>query len=253
MTDAMTDATADDRGFDPGEFRRRTQALQEGMAEAGLDALWLTTEADIRYVTGFLTRFWESPTRPWFVVVPAAGDPIAVIPAIGEPLMARTWIADIRTWPSPRPDDDGVSLLIDALGACVPAGGAIGLPRGPETHLRMPLADFDKVAGALFTRRIIDATDIVHRVREVKSPAEVAKIRAACAVADRAFATVPDFAGTGCRLDAVFRDFQIACLRAGADWVAYLAGGAGPGGYADVISPAAGVPLAPGDVLMLDT
>ena len=30
--------------------------------------------------------FWESPTRPWFVVVPAAGDPIAVIPEVGGKL-----------------------------------------------------------------------------------------------------------------------------------------------------------------------
>jgi Xaa-Pro aminopeptidase len=35
--------------------------------------------------------------------------------------------------------------------------------------------------------------------------------------------------------------------------VPYLAGGAGQGGYADVISPATPVPLHPGDILMLDT
>ena len=37
-------------------------------------ASFLTTAADIFYVTGFLTRFWESPTRPWFVVVPAVAS-----------------------------------------------------------------------------------------------------------------------------------------------------------------------------------
>jgi Xaa-Pro aminopeptidase len=43
------------------------------------------------------------------------------------------------------------------------------------------------------------------------------------------------------------------CLDEGADWVPYLAGGAAPGGYGDVISPATDRPLEPGDVLMLDT
>lgn len=43
------------------------------------------------------------------------------------------------------------------------------------------------------------------------------------------------------------------CLDEGADWVPYLAGGAGPGGYPDVISPARPAPLKAGDVLMLDT
>ena len=42
-------------------------------------------------------------------------------------------------------------------------------------------------------------------------------------------------------------------MDAGADWVPYLAGAAGAGGYGDVISPATETPLAAGDVLMLDT
>jgi len=47
--------------------------------------------------------------------------------------------------------------------------------------------------------------------------------------------------------------FQMIALEEGADWVPYLAGGAGAFGYDDVISPATDVPLANGDVLMLDT
>jgi len=54
-------------------------------------------------------------------------------------------------------------------------------------------------------------------------------------------------------LARVFRDFQRLLLQEGADWVAYLAGGAGPGGYGDVISPADDRPLGSGDILMLDT
>ena len=60
-------------------------------------------------------------------------------------------------------------------------------------------------------------------------------------------------AGTGTPLKRVFRDFQIALLREGADWVPYLAGGAGPGGYGDVISLPSERALRRGDVLMLDT
>jgi Xaa-Pro aminopeptidase len=93
----------------------------------------------------------------------------------------------------------------------------------------------------------------VQRTREIKSEAEIAKIRTACAIAGRAFDRVPDFARPGRGLDAIFRDFQVALLQEGADWVSYVAGGAGPDGYGDVISPAGPEPLAPGDVLMLDT
>ena len=235
------------------EHRRRAEALQAGMAAAGLDALLLTTEADVAYLTGFFTRFWVSPTRPWFVVLPAVGLPVAVIPTIGAPLMAKTWVEDIRSWASPDLADDGVSLLAATLADLVPERGRIGVPMGPETHLRMPLADFARLQEAVAPRDFADGTAVVRRVREVKSVAEIALIRAACGVADRAFARLPELAAAGVPLDAVFRRFQMACLEEGADAVPYLAGGAGPGGYSDVISPATTAPLAAGDVLMLDT
>jgi Xaa-Pro aminopeptidase len=239
--------------FPAEEYRRRTKALQREMARGELDALLLTTPADVFYTTGFLTRFWESPARPWFVVVPAAGDPVAVIPAIGAELMGRCWIQDIRTWNAPDPVDDGVSLLADTLAALVPASGRIGIPMGLESHLRMPVADFLRLQTRIAPRRIVDGTDAVYRVREIKSEAEIAKIRATCAVADAAFERVPEFAWQGVPLSQVFRDFQVALLQEGADWVNYVAGGAGQGGYGDVISPADARPLQDGDVLMLDT
>lgn len=239
--------------FPRGEFARRCTALQYAMQASGFDALLLTSPADVFYTTGFLTRFWESPARPWFVVIPLSGDPVAVIPAIGADLMGRTWIDDIRTWPAPDPRDDGVSLLGHTLRGIVPKGGAIGLPMGLETSLRMPVADYDLLRARCAPRRFGDATRVIQSVREIKSEVEVEKIRAACGIADRAFARVPDFAGAGVPVDRVFRDFQMALLSEGADWVSYVAGGAGQGGYGDVISPAPSAPLKPGDVLMLDT
>jgi len=239
--------------FPAAEFRRRTHALQREMAAHDLDALLLSVAADVFYTTGFLTRFWESPTRPWFVIVPSSGDPVAVIPSIGAALMGRCWISDIRTWDAPDPVDDGVSLLGDALADIVPGTGRIGTPMALETHLRMPVADFLRLQDRLAPRRMVDGTGAIHLVREIKSAAEIAKIRATCATAGAAFARVPEFAGAGVPVSQVFRDFQVALLQAGADWVSYVAGGAGQGGYGDVISPADDRPLRRGDVLMLDT
>ena len=241
------------RGFETVEFKNRLVKAQSMMAKAGLDALLLTTEPEVRYFTGFLTRFWESPTRPWFLIIPAQSDPIAVIPSIGAELMGQSWIEDIRTWRSPSLEDDGVSLLADALREVVGSSGKIGVPMGHETHVRMPLADFqsltDMIAPITFTR----ADGIMRALRLVKSQAETVKIKQACSIANRAFERVKEIAGAGTPLDQVFRRFQMLCLEEGADWVAYLAGGAGPSGYGDVISPATPAPLLQGDVLMLDT
>lgn len=238
------------RGFAQSEFEARTQAAQQMMQAAGLEALLLSTEADVRYFTGYLTRFWESPSRPWFVIVPASGKPVAVIPSIGGALMGQTWIDDIRTWRAPDLADDGVSLLTDALNGI--ATHRIGTPTGYESHLRMPLADWARVQAGVNATLEGDA-GIVARLRAVKSPIEIAKIEKSCAIAARAFARVPEIAALGVPLSQVFRDFQRLCLEEGADWVPYLAGASDAGGYSDVISPASDRPLATGDVLMLDT
>ncbi len=241
------------RGFPESEYRARTQRAQTLMAEQGLSALLVMTEPEVRYFTGYLTRFWESPTRPWFLVVPAAGKPIAVIPAIGADLMGKTWLDDIRTWSAPAPEDDGVTLLADCLGEVCAAAGRVGLPMGPETCLRMPLVDFQRVQNAAPGLNFEDATDILQGLYRVKSPAEIDKIREICRIGGRAFDRMGEIAGKGWPLSEVFRGFQIALLQEGADWVPYLAGGAGPGGYGDVISPPTDEPLRSGDVLMLDT
>ncbi|MGA9254373.1 MAG: Xaa-Pro peptidase family protein [Roseobacter sp.] len=240
-------------GFSPDAYGLRLAQIQARMARVGIAALLLTTEADVRYFTGYLTRFWESPTRPWYLVVPASGDPIAVIPSIGAALMQTTWIADIRTWRAPNYHDDGVTLLADTLTQVVPKGEKIAVPSGNGTSLRMPLLDWDRLQKQVKDRYFTNDRGVMCAQRMVKSDTEIEKIAASCAVASRAFARVPDIAAAGTPLEDVFRRFQMLCLEEGADWVPYLAGGAGQGGYADVISPASDTPLATGDVLMLDT
>ncbi|WP_347829518.1 Xaa-Pro peptidase family protein [uncultured Planktomarina sp.] len=237
------------QGFETTEFKARLTGAQSRMNAADLDAILLTTEPDIRYFTGYLTRFWESPCRPWFLVLPRSGDPIAVIPSIGAALMARTWITDIRTWRAPDLEDDGISLLAETLRDL---GPRIGTPSGLQSHLRMPLGDFARLNAALPQPIGADA-DILRSLRLVKSEAEIEKIKTACQIATRAFERVPEIARIGQPLAPVFRDFQRLCLDEGADWVPYLAGAAAPSGYGDVISPADDRPLEAGDVLMLDT
>ncbi|MEO1536163.1 MAG: M24 family metallopeptidase [Pseudomonadota bacterium] len=241
------------RGFPPAEFADRVRRAQASMATQGLAALLLTTEPEVRYYTGFLTRFWESPTRPWFVVMPATGKPIAVIPSIGAHLMGQTWVEDIRTWSSPDYADDGVGLLAETLSEVVPVDGWIGLADQMESHVRMPRAALRELETRIGTRALVSDGAITRTLRMVKSEAEVAKIAQAVSVATRAFDRVGEIARADLPLDRVFRDFQRLCLEEGADWVPYLAGAAGPDGYGDVISPATGAPLEVCDILMLDT
>ncbi len=248
-----TAGTSPPRGFPDSEFEARLERAQALMAEDGFTALLLTTEVELRYFSGFLTQFWQSPTRPWFLVVPLAGKPVAVIPEIGAEAMARTWVEDIRTWSSPHPSDDGVTLLTAALSELAGAGGRIGLAMARETHLRMPLADFERLRQALPVAEFADSTAVLRRLRQVKSEREIAKIAHVCALVSEAFADAAQLFHQGQSEIEAFRAFKMECLRRGVDDVPYLVGGAGPGGYGDIISPPSERPLAEGDVLILDT
>ena len=240
-------------GFPVSEFESRTARAQVLMANLGIDALLLTTEPEVRYFSGFHTLFWQSPTRPWFIYVPKTGKPIAVIPEIGAELMSTTWLDDIRTWSAPNPVDDGISLLQDLIKSDLGGKGSVGVPMGHETHMRMPLTDFNNLKTQLSGINFIDATFVIRELRMIKSEMEIQKITHICQIASKTFAQGDDLFFLGQPLQESFRSFKRACLANGADDVPYLVGGAGAGGYRDVISPPSPTPLGRGDILMLDT
>lgn len=235
--------------FPRAEYESRLETMQTAMHEAGLDALFFTSEAEMRYFTGFRTQFWQSPTRPWFLILPRSGMPVAIIPEIGAELMRSAFVGEIRTWASPHPDDDGRTLLADALRP----HARIGMMTGRETALRMPLADFEGLRADLAGSEFIDATAMVQRQRMVKSEAEIALIGEICSIASKSFGAAPELFREGQTLSEAFRAFKIELLKNGAEDVPYLVGGAGQGGYGDVISPPGEIRLEAGDVLMLDT
>ena len=241
------------RGFSESEYRTRTALAQKKMAEQELDGILLLTEPEVRYFSGFQTLFWQSPARPWFLFVPLQGKPIAVIPEIGADLMRRTWIEDIRTWGAPAPDDDGISLLIDLLSPTEAKGGTIGILKGHETSLRMPLGDYERLMAKLPKLKVADATNLIRSQRMVKSNAEIEKLAHICAIGSRTFAELPNLAHEGQPFEELQRAFRKEALTQGADDVPYLVGGADQGGYHDVISPPTRRPLQAGDIVMLDT
>ena len=239
-----------ERGFPAAEYAERTRRCQIAMVDRGIGAILVCTEPEVRYFTGFHTPFWQSPTRPWFTVVPASGKPIAVIPSIGGASMSATWIDDVRTWSSPAPDDDGISLLIDCIQEVVDEG-SLGVPMGPETHLRMPLRDVDRLRAELGT--FVDVTDIISGLRMVKSEREIAKHRYVCGLVSNAFDELPGLLSTGMTEREAFAAFRAEILRQGADDVPYLVGATGPGGIGDIIRQPSDREIIDGDLLIFDT
>lgn len=241
------------RGFSHEEFELRAERARKLLTASQLDALFVTTEPNIRYFSGFDSQFWASPTRPWFVVVPREGLPIAVIPEIGERGMAATWIRDIRTWPAPQPEDDGVSLLADTLSSVSRRFGRIGAELGHETQLRMPANDFLRVRQAISPLEIADATPVLRSLRGVKSESEIEKIRYVCQITSAAYEALPGKLKLGDTERDACRKMRIDVLERGADSSPYLVGVSGEGGYDNIIMGPTDRVIREGDILIIDT
>lgn len=155
------------RGFEVSEYENRLNKIQKHMFESKMDAILLTTQVDIEYYTGFKSQFFQSPTRPWYVLIPGNGKPKAIIPTIGESGMRGTWIDDIQTWTSPNPEDDGISLLLQTIKSLMSKHKCLGVPKTLESTLRMPLDDYEYLIKSLVGIEIKDANKILRKVRFV--------------------------------------------------------------------------------------
>jgi Xaa-Pro dipeptidase len=241
------------RGFSPDEFAGRTARAQRLMRDARLDALLVTAPPNFRYFSGFDSQFWESPTRPWFIVVPADGEPIAVIPDVAAPELARTWIRTIHTWPAPRPADDGRSLLCSVFAGLPNRHGRIGAELGREMALRMPVIEFMALRDAVPGFAFVDGSPCLWQIRQVKTPAEIRHIRYVCELASDAYRALPGLVGTGMTEREVARALRIDLARRGADSTPFLPVISGPGGVAQIVCGPGDRRLEAGDVMFIDT
>ena len=241
------------RGFQQSEFERRTTRAQAMMVGLKIDAMLLTTEPDVRYFSGFFTQFWLSPTRPWFLLVPVEGKPIAVIPTIGVVGMLDTWIDDVRSWTSPQPGDDGITLLTSSIQELPKRFGRIGVSLGPESHLRMPAEDFDSLRRNLGAMEIIDCSRLLVELCSIKSEAEVEKIKFVCELTSDSFNALPGFAKAGDSEREIVQKMRIDLLKRGADNTPYIVSASGPDGYDNIIMGPTDRRLQNGDLLIIDT
>ena len=240
------------KGFADEEFENRTLRAQEIMHEYQLDGILLTTPQNIRYFTGYDSQFWESPTRPWFVIVPLSGKPIAIVPEIGESEFKKTWLDEIKTWPSPRPEDEGVSLLKSNLENVKKTFGQIGLELGSEMALRMPISDFLKLKEVVGTN-LVDGSNAIWDMRMIKTNEELKKIKFVCSIASDAYNALPSTLSIGNTEREAVHKLKIDILNRGADSVPFMPGISGQGGVPQIVCGPTDRILDDGDILFIDT
>jgi Xaa-Pro aminopeptidase len=161
-------------------FERRTRRAQSRLDAAGADALALTPGRDWYYLTGVDA---EQSDRLQLLLVPADGEPTAVVPTLEAESVREAWVEDVRTWD----DDEGPwTVLGPLLDALAPS--------------RLLLADRMWTQYALGIReRLPDAdvglaSEVLSPLRRIKDDRELDALRAA---GDAADATMRDVRALG--------------------------------------------------------
>ena len=248
----MRNAKILEYGFSNEEFEIRLERAQELLYKNKLDALLITIPSNLRYFTGIDTNFWESPTRSWFLVVPLFGNPIAIIPEIGEKLFKKTFIKDIHTWPSPNLKGDDISPLKSLLETLPSRFGAIGAELGKEMSIRMPAIDFNLLQDN-FKFDIVDGASLIWALRSVKTLNEIKKIEKVAQIVSEVFCVLPTFISASDSERDVAKKVTKEILKGGVDSIPYLPVVSGRGGVSQIIGNPTDKLISSGDFLFIDT
>jgi Xaa-Pro dipeptidase len=231
----------------------RVQKLQAKMALLGFDIIIISNPNTFRYFTGHFPLLTISPTRPWYLLIPASGQPIACVPAIGEnDMRSESHLSEFRVWASPNPADEGRSCLLDTLREIVPQKGKIGLEAGREMRPLMPTADLDRIRSALPRIQFADASDLIWSLRMIKDAFEVGLMLQAIAAAEFGFTRIVGELRPGLTEHEAVRLLRQMIFEGGADAVPYLACSSGPGGYLSLTRAPSDRHLQRGDVIGFD-
>lgn len=255
MSDSTSGRSTDIPAFKPAEFAARVDRARKLMLEQQLDGIVVCSEPNLEYLSGFRIEFaWNTPTRPWYFAVPLEGEPVAVIPEIGRSSwLITSWCKNLMTWASPRPEDEGVSLLKAVVHDGERRFGRWGFETGNETRMGTTANDLWAIRDAIAPVEMTDAVPVMKALRLVKSKAEVAYLAHVCQLASNTFDNLPGFVKVGDTEREICRKFRIDQLAQGADQVPFLAIGTGKGGYHSVISGPTDRRLNDGDIINIDT
>jgi len=174
--------------FPAEEYVSRVTRLREEMDRQGVDALLLTEQKNVRYVSGMYEVGWIVPAYFYAVVLPRdEGLPAALFVPEGDQFQAQaSWIETVVRWDFPIGfyAGEGVGMhLIESLTRWLKRQG---LHHGQiatelEAHFRLGLSVecFDSLRRALADVQWCDCGAVMWPVRSIKSAEEIHRLREA--------------------------------------------------------------------------
>lgn len=187
----------------------RLERLYRSMEQADLDAVALVPGANFYFLTSAHFHLMERPT---IFLVTRAGEKHAIIPAL-EKARWNSLAPDVDTvyWQ----DADGYQAAFARIAARLPAGRI-----GVEGQ-RMRVFEYKALRQAFAASRIVDAHEAISAMRLCKDDAEIAAIRKAIDISEKALDKTLGKVAAGMS-EAVIRQMLIAdMLEQGADGTAF--------------------------------
>jgi Xaa-Pro dipeptidase len=203
--------------FPESEYRARIAAAQRAMDEKGIDALLFSTEANIRYFSGYFSHRWLQSTSREFGVVTRNGDLILLLPPI-EMDRARThpWLRSISE-ATGEPGRGFVDQLASFIETNLPHGGKVGAELGAMLRVNLSHIEYADLTARLPNHSLVDGSDVFWKLRSIKSPAEVGAMRRALEIADVAYGSLRRSTKPGMTEKELHALIAAEMMRAGAD------------------------------------
>ena len=162
--------------FSEATYRDRLAAVRQSMAAADINTLLVTHSCDLNYLTGYDTFGVDIYAA---LIVPSDGEPVLHTMTVEVPSAVNTtWIDDLvfAEWYQPEGAGEQLVALMAKRGFTV---GRIGIqPARQGLRPDVYCAVRDGLTGGV----LIDATDLVGRLRMIKSPEEIDCMRRAAAI-----------------------------------------------------------------------
>jgi Xaa-Pro aminopeptidase len=171
------------------EYESRWRRSRQAMRDAGIDALLLTNQENLRYFAGFHEGAWCCKHFYFFMLLPADESlaPSLILANGFQNLSKASWVEEVHYWKWPKAfymshETNAVPLIAGVLEDKGLSGGVIGMELGANMHLGIGAGHFDQLRQALSKARVTDATDTIWQIRSVKSAGEIDRLRKAAAM-----------------------------------------------------------------------
>lgn len=180
--------------FPLAEFETRLARIRAEMGAAGMHALLLSTEANVRYFTGLLSGYWGITLHDDVQLALISRDPeVEPVLLLPDHLQATAettgCVTEFRLWSqfSGGRSKQPVDVVADTFRDLKLARGRVGIETGRDDRPGMSIPFLQAMQSRLPGVEWVDCAAALARLRMVKSALETQKIRAAVDITVQAF------------------------------------------------------------------